>query len=246
MSNKGYIYIAFNPEMPKCVKVGLTTREPEKRLAELSGTSSPLPFRLLMKWHVTDVNLAENAAHEALSAQRVAPNREFFHIECPDAISIVGEAIKPYLINEIDTNIRHQIIKACDQVAKFYLTHDYRTEPISKVSREIAETLKIKIRERVLWRAEWVTDEGANPLVIVSVIDLVSANLEGPPQFRLSPDQLVEEFLTGVDMYMSLLHTSFYLQSGIEAYVPPVLQFIANVSQVIAQAVRLEGCDSDK
>ena len=243
MSNKGYIYIAFNPEMPKCVKVGLTTREPQKRLAELSGTSTPVPFRLLMKWHVTDVNLAENAAHEALTDQRVAPNREFFRIECSDAISVVGKAIKPYLIYETEPTIRDQIIKACDQVAQFYLTHDYRTEPVSNVSPEIAEALKIKIRERVLWLAQWATDEGANPLAIVSVIDLVSANLEGPPQFRLSPEQMVEDFLKGVDMYMSLLHTSFYLQCGIEAYAPPVLQFIANVSQIIAQAMRLEEDD---
>jgi len=246
MSTKGYIYIAFNPEMPKCVKVGLTTREPEKRLAELSSTSSPVPFRLLMKWHVTDVNLAESAAHKALSDKRVSPNREFFHIECPDAISVVGKAIKPYLIDAIDATIRDQIIKACDQVAKFYLTHDYRTEPISNVSPEITEALKIKIRERVLWRAEWVTDESVNPLVIVPVIKLVSANLEGPPQFNLSPEQLVEEFLTGLDMYMSLLHTSFYLQCGVEAYAPPVLEFIANVSQVIAQAMRLEENEPDK
>jgi hypothetical protein len=131
MSRSGYIYIMFMPEMPHCLKVGCTAREPRVRATELSGTATPLPFRVLMQWSVSDKEAAEQAAHNALGDARLAENREFFRIHAPEAIHIVGQAIIPFLVKCIDPDLEQRIRTACAETripassvsAVLYRTH---------------------------------------------------------------------------------------------------------------------------
>ena len=239
MPNPGFIYVAFNPEMPHCVKVGLTTREPRQRLAELSGTSTPVPFRLLMQWRVTDTDAAECAAHQTLANCRVASNREFFRVDGPDAILTVGRAIEPYLVSSDDSAIHDQINKACAETARFFFTQDFRAKPPVSISPEITEALQMEIRDRALWLAQWATDDGANPKAMISVIALVAANLSGGAQCQLSPTELARDFTAGLEMMMSLLSSAFYLQVGVGPYAAPALNYVADVTNVISQALRL-------
>lgn len=245
MPNPGYIYVAFNSEMPHCVKVGLTTREPRQRLAELSGTSTPVPFRLLMQWRVNDTDAAESAAHQSLAHCRVASNREFFRVDGPDAILTVGRAIEPFLVSNDDSAIQHEISKACEEAARWFFTQDFRAQPPVSLSPETTEALQIEIRDRALWLARWATEDGANPKAIISVIALVGAKLSGAPQCRRSPTELARDFNSDVEMLMSLLSTSFYLQVGVGPYAAPTLNYVADVTNVISQALRLAQDDID-
>ena len=75
----GWIYMMSNPAMPGIVKIGMTTTSPEQRCKELSSsTSVPIPFELVVAYHVSDPSHVERAVHEILRDKRVNSNREFF------------------------------------------------------------------------------------------------------------------------------------------------------------------------
>ncbi|GAB6428153.1 hypothetical protein bcgnr5372_38900 [Bacillus luti] len=110
MDNNGYVYILINPAMAEMVKVGMTTRDPEDRVEELSSaTGVPNQFILVYKEYFADCVLAEKMAHEILEERgcRVAQNREFFNVAIPEAINVVLE-VKKHLQEhesaETDTN----------------------------------------------------------------------------------------------------------------------------------------------
>lgn len=99
MSNKGYVYVMINPSMPGLVKIGKTTREPEKRVKELSSfTGVPTEFTLVYKRLVNDCTVAENYIHEVLQTKgvRVSQKREFFEMPIYEAV----EVIQQYTDNE--------------------------------------------------------------------------------------------------------------------------------------------------
>jgi len=94
----GYIYILTNASMPGLVKIGMTTRTPEERCAELSRTSSvPKPFKVAMSYVIVgDVGLVESAVHARLSRSR--SGKEFFRLtpeKASDAVLDVYFSLYP-------------------------------------------------------------------------------------------------------------------------------------------------------
>jgi len=83
----GWLYILTNPAMPGLVKVGMTTRTPEERAAELHDTGSLAPFTVASAWPVDDVQAAERDAHACLARYRVSDQREWFRVSLPQAIA---------------------------------------------------------------------------------------------------------------------------------------------------------------
>ena len=97
MSDRGYIYVLFNPLMTGLVKVGKTTRDPEERAAELSSsTGVPAPFIVAYQREVNDCTRAEDFVHSYLTnlGCRVNNNREFFRASLTTAIDAVLEYCK--------------------------------------------------------------------------------------------------------------------------------------------------------
>lgn len=89
----GWVYLLINPSMPGMVKVGMTKRQPEERLVELSGaTGVPTPFQLIHSVYSEDCADAERRTHEWLSAMgcRVSSNREFFAAPVPAVIEYMS------------------------------------------------------------------------------------------------------------------------------------------------------------
>ena len=85
----GIVYVLTNPAMPGFVKIGLTKGKTiEKRLANLSNTSVPLPFTIEYACKVNDCFGVEKALHNAFSQFR-APRKEFFRIDPNGAIGIL-------------------------------------------------------------------------------------------------------------------------------------------------------------
>lgn len=72
------------------VKIGRTTRHPEKRVAELTAASGvPTPFRLEGYVRSPDAVRTEAAVHRFIGGSRVNARREFFKVEPVRALSII-------------------------------------------------------------------------------------------------------------------------------------------------------------
>ena len=95
MSVSGFIYVLENESMPGIVKIGMTTRLPEARAAELWTTGVPTPFAIAFAMHVSDVHESEAEVHEELSDYRLNSSREFFRIDKDLAI----RKILPLVVN---------------------------------------------------------------------------------------------------------------------------------------------------
>lgn len=79
-----------NPSMPGMVKIGRTSRHPEKRAGELTSASGvPTPFRLEGYVRSPDALRTEAAVHRLIGGNRVNTRREFFRIEPARALLII-------------------------------------------------------------------------------------------------------------------------------------------------------------
>jgi hypothetical protein len=75
------VYVLTNEAMPWYVKIGRTSGTLEKRIKELSAsTSIPLPFSCFYACIVKDSAFVEHQLHDAFDDIRVNPRREFFQI----------------------------------------------------------------------------------------------------------------------------------------------------------------------
>lgn len=84
----GYIYCASNPSLTGLIKVGMTTKEPQDRLEQLSKSTS-IPDDFVLEWCIPtdDTYAKEIAAHEMLSDYW--HSKEFFRIFPNEALRIV-------------------------------------------------------------------------------------------------------------------------------------------------------------
>ena len=97
----GWLYILTNPAMPGFVKVGMTTRTPEERAAELHDTGSPAPFTVASAWPVDDARAAERDAHARLACYRVSDQREWFRVSLPQAIAALRPSRGPSRLRSV-------------------------------------------------------------------------------------------------------------------------------------------------
>jgi hypothetical protein len=239
----GYIYIMFMPELPHCLKVGQTTRDPEVRAKELSGTSSPLPFRVLMQWHVTNVDAAEKAAHESLAAQRVASDREFFRVSCPQAIERIGKAVRPFLWSHLDKALLDDIASACNSVSDKYFRYDRRSKPQIQIDTNIFSNLSEQLHKRVLWDATQLIEESNDPRVILSILNIVDLYFEGPFCEENSPEALLSHFFHDVELITFMMKRHVYWVIGSNYVAPSVLDIITNLSRTITNVMIEENND---
>lgn len=236
----GFIYVMFMPELPHCLKIGQTTREPGLRAKELSGTSTPVPFRILMQWRVNDLSAAEAAAHNALREKRVASNREFFHVTGPEAIEQVGAAIRPYLHTQLDTALIEQITNACHQIAHKYLCRDIRLDPPTPTDEDTFRELSEQLRTTVTNFATNLLAESNNPRTILSVIDIVDLYFEGPIHMNNSPQSLLSLFCHSIGLLTFMMNPDSYLMAGSNFVAPSVFDIISNISRTASNVMEQE------
>ena len=87
----GFVYVLQNIEMPEVYKVGMTTRSPHARAAELSSaTGVPVIFDVVYYAEVANPMAQEKRVHEALAEYRVNHGREFFKAD----LYMIIQAIK--------------------------------------------------------------------------------------------------------------------------------------------------------
>ncbi len=89
----GWVYVLTNPAMPGLVKIGLTSRDPQARAAELTQASGvPAPFALAWCRGVADCAAVEAAVHRMLADRRVSGRREFFRCTAKAARQVIETA----------------------------------------------------------------------------------------------------------------------------------------------------------
>jgi hypothetical protein len=89
-SKPGWVYILTNEAMPGMVKIGLTTKTPKERAAELSSaTGVPLPFVVAWARAVSDCDYVERVVHRMLDDRRVNEKRESFRVDVATARQVI-------------------------------------------------------------------------------------------------------------------------------------------------------------
>lgn len=85
----GYVYILINASLPGLVKIGITSRDPFARAAELHTTGVPTAFTVVAALLVADPADTEAYLHRALDAERVDQGREFFRTPVQTAVGLL-------------------------------------------------------------------------------------------------------------------------------------------------------------
>jgi hypothetical protein len=97
ITDGGFIYILLNRALPGLVKIGKTTKLPEKRAAELSTSSGvPLPYQVYYAVRVSDCHEAEKIIHKGLAEFRDNLAREFFNIAPENAKAAIESIISSW------------------------------------------------------------------------------------------------------------------------------------------------------
>lgn len=87
----GWVYVISNPSMPGIVKIGMTSVNVPRRLAQLSsGTSVAMPFELEWSGWFDDCVKAESLAHDQFRERRIN-GREFFKISPEEAAKFLSQ-----------------------------------------------------------------------------------------------------------------------------------------------------------
>lgn len=143
MGQKGYLYVLANSSIPNLVKVGKTTRVPESRAQELSGsTSVPTPFIVVFERYFQDCDAAEEYVHTLLSRKgyRLSENREFFRAPSTDVIIAIMSApggldTSPNPIQELEDKELFQS-HASDEMDTWSLESHIALQPWEEVLEE--------------------------------------------------------------------------------------------------------------
>jgi hypothetical protein len=119
---KGIVYLLSNPAIPNMVKIGITTRTIEKRMAELYSTGVPLPFTCEYAINVEDVDMIESKIEQIFAKQKVNPKREFYSIGIVEAKAFFEliENLSPGKKNDIDVTekVQKAISTNVDELSK--------------------------------------------------------------------------------------------------------------------------------
>jgi hypothetical protein len=101
----GYVYILTNPAFKdNWVKIGMTSKTPDARAADLDNTSVPIPYEVYATLKTSKYKEAEKFIHrmiDRLTDLRIRPNREFFNITPEEAYGIFEDIAKLFDDSEL-------------------------------------------------------------------------------------------------------------------------------------------------
>jgi hypothetical protein len=188
----GYVYVLANPLTPNCVKIGRTKHSPEDRAAELSrGTGVALPYLVIDKEFVTDVEAVEKRLHTKFAAQRINPNREFFKVPYRDAYRALREVAAEFGVLDDE---RHQAVDVCG------------VEMLPQLRAKFGDYIRPEISSAVLYHRQGACFLQVKCLAHQKLKDerIDRVNLwviGGGEEFAVaqSPEENVEKFVTQMD-----------------------------------------------
>lgn len=132
LENSGYVYIFSNPDLNGLLKIGMTSKNPEVRAKELSGTTG-VSSRYEIEYYgrVKDRFLAEKAAHNRL--ENFHHKKEFFNVD-------IGVAI--YCVETISCEIEREYIKPENDVKVLNYAQKRDKTPYKQIEKEWKEREK--------------------------------------------------------------------------------------------------------
>lgn len=170
----GFIYIMSNPAFPNLLKIGKSKKDPTTdRVNELNQTGVPEPFKVEYYAFVEDEDYLERVVHEELAPQRPNKNREFFSVDCVEAIdairqlSAVNAKIKYeevfYVTPEDIKRFREQQeeaerLRAAEEKQRFDEEQNLRNEAKRKAEAEEEQQIRTAVAKILRRRsfANWV------------------------------------------------------------------------------------------
>lgn len=90
MAQPEYVYAVTNKAMPGLIKIGMTSQDPEIRIAQLFTTAVPFPFDPVAVVRVTDGRTVERLLTRVFGPARVNSQREFFEIDVDQVAAAMG------------------------------------------------------------------------------------------------------------------------------------------------------------
>jgi hypothetical protein len=125
----GWLYALQNPmHPPDLLKVGLSTRAPEDRAAELSAdTGVPLPYTVAHAVYVLDCGVAEDRMHGLLAGCRLVRTREFFRITLADYVAVVDRLLRD--VPELKAGMKQAAPAAASLPATRPRAHQFKGTP---------------------------------------------------------------------------------------------------------------------
>lgn len=141
----GYIYVAYNENIPKLVKIGFTERQPYRRVEELSThTGVPRSFTLMQYWQVVNPALAEQLIFSKLQGDRVS--KEFFGLTPARAISLINMLFSDFeslaALLDQDSEIQYDKKDVC--------AHDSADDVLMQKADAEWKSKRLKVREDVV------------------------------------------------------------------------------------------------
>ena len=90
-SNSEYLYILSRREEKDILKIGMTTRNIQKRVNEINSATGVLyPYSARKVFKVRNCRKVEKEVHELLAQYRIRNDREFFKLRYSDACSLLS------------------------------------------------------------------------------------------------------------------------------------------------------------
>lgn len=99
---KGWVYIFTNKAMPRLLKVGFSTKDPESRAKELHTTGVPHRFVVEYDILVHEPYVVEQKTHKLLKAHH--ESKEWFRCDITTAINAIRQAANSSIIHETIKN----------------------------------------------------------------------------------------------------------------------------------------------
>ena len=91
-SNSEYLYILSRREEKDILKIGMTTRNIQKRVNEINSATGVLyPYSARKVFKVKNCKKVEKEVHELLAQYRIRNDREFFKLSYSDACSLIEQ-----------------------------------------------------------------------------------------------------------------------------------------------------------
>ena len=88
---RGWVYVLTNKSFQGLVKIGFSTKDPELRAEELTGTGHPHPFFVAYEALIENPRDVEQAVHAELKSDREA--KEFFQVTVELAVRTIHKVL---------------------------------------------------------------------------------------------------------------------------------------------------------
>jgi len=128
----GFIYIMSNPAFPNLLKIGKSKKDPTTdRVNELNQTGVPEPFKVEYYAFVENEDYLERVIHQEFAAKRPNKSREFFSIDCNEAIHTIRRMSAPH------SKIKYEEVffLTPEEIAKY----EWEQEQLQRVKEEAFE-----------------------------------------------------------------------------------------------------------